>query len=426
MCYPLGMNTHPAAYLRRSYVDDNSPGDISLEAQREAVRKLATADGHNGNLQEYSDWGISADVAKAAKRTAYAQLLADMEAGKVSAVYAFDVDRLYRDPRDLIRLQDAAQRHQVKIATTGGALAIGDGDDPAAEGFAFMGAVFGRMELQKARKRARAAQAARRARGDVFGKPAYGYRHQRAENGAIVAVKDPAANLKPIRQAYLDAGTVLGAVKLLNARGIPSPKGRLWHTSALTRTLQRHWPELLPQKGASGKRIRATSILSQLIRCHCGHVMTPNNVRGQLYCPHAVAIGRQAHGRYNVLQKPIIEWAKVEAARLRMPGDVLEQADADEDTRQGLEERRRRVLDNYEISELSKEERDEKLAQIRDELSKLDAAARVVELPQSIDWEKWPAANINAVLRDLWEHIQLDAKMQPTGATWRLPHLRAD
>ena len=75
------MLRHPAAYLRRSYVDPGNPGDISREAQREAVRRLAHRDGHNGNLREYDDWGVSADVAKAGKRTAYAQLLADMDAG---------------------------------------------------------------------------------------------------------------------------------------------------------------------------------------------------------------------------------------------------------------------------------------------------------------------------------------------------------
>src|SRR5688572_11195261 len=125
------MSTYPAAYLRRSYVDPQSPGDISLEAQRAAVRELAHGDGHNGDVVEYNGWGVSADHAKAEKRTDYARLLADMEAGKVSAVYAFDVDRLYRDPRDLIRLQDAAARHGVRVVTTGGALPIGDGDDPA-------------------------------------------------------------------------------------------------------------------------------------------------------------------------------------------------------------------------------------------------------------------------------------------------------
>jgi hypothetical protein len=72
---------HPAAFFRRSYVDTESPGDISREAQRAAVRGLAATDGHNGDLVEYDDWGVSADIAKSAKRTAYASLLADMEAG---------------------------------------------------------------------------------------------------------------------------------------------------------------------------------------------------------------------------------------------------------------------------------------------------------------------------------------------------------
>ncbi|MBA2315193.1 MAG: recombinase family protein, partial [Chloroflexi bacterium] len=185
------MDRYPAAYIRRSYVDAESPGDISKDAQLAAVHRLAQQDGHNGDVREYSDWGLSADVAKSAKRTEYARLLADMEAGSISAVYAYDVDRLYRDPRDLIRLQDAAQRHQVRIVTTGGALAIGDGDDPAAEAFAFIGSIFGRMELQKAKKRARAGREARRARGDRFGHAPYGFRHVKDESKRIVRVPDP-------------------------------------------------------------------------------------------------------------------------------------------------------------------------------------------------------------------------------------------
>ena len=153
-------------------------------SQRATVRRLAEADGHNGDLVEYDDWGVSADVAKSAKRTEYARLLADMEAGRVSAVYAFDVDRLYRDPRDLIRLQDAAQRHAVRIVTTSGALAIGDGDDPAAEAFAFIGSVFGSMELKKIKKRSRAARDARIARGDVLGRAPYGYKRGETPRGA--------------------------------------------------------------------------------------------------------------------------------------------------------------------------------------------------------------------------------------------------
>jgi len=417
------MDRQPAAYLRRSYVDLNSPGDISLEAQRAAVERLAHRDGHNGNVREYSDWGISADVAKSAKRTAYTQLLADMEAGAVSAVYAFDVDRLYRDPRDLMRLQDAAQAHQVRIVTTAGELAIGDGDDPGAEAFAFIGSVFGRMELQKAKKRARAALEARRARGDVFGHPALGFRHVKADNGAIVAVKDESANLEPIRRAYLDAGTVLGATKLLNERGIPTPRGKRWALSMVQRTIARHWPELLPPKGASGKRIRAASVLSQLVKCHCGHVMTPNNARGQLYCSRAVTIGRDRHGAYNTTQAPILEWAKAEAAHLAVPGDVVTLAAETEQRRQALAEQRDRIGLAVVDGLLSRDAAKAKGEAIDAELAELEVREQAFDIPREIPWDA-PAAALNAVLRALWSHIQLDDQMQPTEAVWRVPEWR--
>ena len=73
----------PAAYIRRSFVDPESPGDIAEASQLAEVKRLAAADGHNGNLVVYSDWGVSADVAKSAKRLEYTRLLADMEAGRV-------------------------------------------------------------------------------------------------------------------------------------------------------------------------------------------------------------------------------------------------------------------------------------------------------------------------------------------------------
>lgn len=407
----------PAAYLRRSYVDPDSPGDISREAQRAAVRKLAAADGHNGNLIEYDDWGISADVAKAGKRTAYTRLLADMEAGKVSAVYAFDVDRLYRDPRDLIRLQDAAQRHSVKIATTGGSLAIGDGDDPAAEGFAFMGAVFGRMELQKAKKRNRAAREARVDRGDRFGHPLYGFLHIRDATGRIVRAPNPAQPLEPIVAAYRDAGTVLGAARLLNQRGIPSAKGGQWYTSQLTRVLEAHAPELLPKRGASGARIRASAILSQLVRCHCGHTMTPNTHRRQLYCSRGTIL--PGHGRYTVQEAPIMEWVKAEASRFAPSGKV--KRGSDDARRAALADQRERLGLRVVIDLLSPEKAASMAADIDAEIASLEAAREAVQVPERIDWERWAPADINAYLRTIWSHVELDEQMQPVRAEWRLP-----
>jgi DNA invertase Pin-like site-specific DNA recombinase len=410
------------AYIRRSYVDPDSPGDISLEAQRAAVRELAHDDGNNGNVVEYNDWGVSADVAKSAKRTEYARLLADMEAGQVSAVYAFDVDRLYRDPRDLIRLQDAAERHAVRIVTTGGPLAIGDGDDPAAEGFAFMGAVFGRMELQKAKKRARAAREARKARGDRFGHAPYGYKHVRDDTGRIVRVRDETISIESVLQAFRDAGNVQGACRLLEQRGILAPKGgSRWALSALTRIIEREAPGLLPRKGPTGRRQPARALLAQLLRCHCGTVMTPNVTRGQYYCNKGKIEGAAKHGKYNVREVDLLPWVHAEAARFRVPGDMAIIKERDEGVRLDLEGRRRRVIDNYEDGIIDKAERDAKLLKIAEEVELLDVAESAIEIPPAIDWNHWNAKDINAVLRTFWEHIELGEDMQPVRAVWRLP-----
>jgi len=388
------------------------------------VRELAAADGHNGDLVEYDDWGISADVVKSAHRTAYTRLLADMEAGNVSAVYAFDVDRLYRDPRDLIRLQDAAQRHKVKIVTTGGPLAIGDGDDPAAEGFAFMGAVFGRMELQKAKKRNRAAREARRERGDRFGHPPYGFRHVRDEQGRIIRVPDPDRPVQPILDVYREAGTILGAVKLLNDRGIPSAKGGAWYTSALTRLIEQNAPELLPRKGSSGKRIRPTrnpSLLAQLVRCHCGTTMTPNTVRKQLYCSRGV--GDAQHGRYVASEVYLLPWAKAEAARLAPDLDAVQVGEQDAARRDALEAQRERLGWAATDGLLTREQAKAKAAEIDAALAKLDDREEVIEIP-AIEWEA-PPEKVNAILRALWEYVQLGPDMRPVEARWRVPEWRA-
>ncbi len=410
------MDKVPAAYIRRSFVDAQSPGDISRDAQRAAVRRLAATDGHNGNLVEYDDWGVSADIAKTAKRTAYTRLLSDMEAGSITAVYAFDVDRLYRDPRDLIRLQDAALRHNVRIVTTGGPLPINDGDDPAGEAFAFIGAIFGRMELQKSKKRARAALAARRDRGDRLGRAPYGWRNGRRD-GVVVLERDPEVDLVPILVAYEEAGSVLGACRLLEERGIEAPKGgKRWATSMLTRTIEREWPDRLPRRTLAGRRTPVGAILAQILRCpFCTKMLTPNMHRGQYYCSNGPR-DRATHPRYAVREVDVLPWIRAEAARLRVPHDVLE-PDAQPDRRPFLEGRRRRVLDNYEDGLIDKPARDAKLAVIVDELAAIAAAARLDVIPPAIDWT-WEPTAVNEILRAMWQYIELGPDLRPVSAEW--------
>jgi DNA invertase Pin-like site-specific DNA recombinase len=426
------MTTHPAAYLRRSYVDPDSPGDISREAQRVTVRTLAAGDGHNGDLVEYDDWGVSADVAKSAKRTAYARLLADMEAGNVSAVYAFDVDRLYRDPRDLIRLQDAAQAHRVRIVTTAGPLAIGDGDDPSAEAFAFIGSIFGRMELQKAKKRARATREVRRERGDAFGHAPYGYRRAREADGRVVFVRDPAQPIEAVLEAFGETGSFNRAAKLLNERGVPSPRGKKWHGNVVNRVIRREHPKLVPHYQTKPRvAARGTHVFSRLLRCACGRILTPRVTKHTTkYGSYGPYVGYQCYdGRsdphhprpYMVNEPAILEWAKKEAGRLQTP-DAVQLAEQNAERRAELEKARERLGWAVVDGLLDREQAQERARAIGADLEQLSEQEGIVNVPE-IDWS-WSPQAVNAILRALWDHIELDEQMRPVRAVWRVPQWR--
>lgn len=423
---------HPACYLRRSYVDPESPGDISLESQRAAVRRLAEADGH-GDLQEYSDWGVSADVAKKAKRTDYTRLLGDMEAGHISALYAFDTDRLYRDPRDLLRLQDAALAHSVRVVTTAGELPISDDADPLAGAMTMIGAAMSRAELQKIKKRNRAARDARISRGDAMGHPPFGFLHQRDETGRIVRVLDPDSRVGDVLAAVKEAGTILGGVRLLNERGIPSPKGGEWHTSVLTRVLNNHAPDLLGRRRTRG-RPAGPALLAKLLRCHCGHFpLTPNVPRRQYYCFKGHRLGVAVHGRAHVREVDVLPWILHKAARYKKAADQSERAANNERTLSDLQRRRRAILDNYEDGHIDRPERDEKVRRVDAELDRVseDQAALTgsPELPPipvisgkawaRYTWEPDAALAVNRALRGIFRHIELDDQMRPLYVEWR-------
>ena len=437
------MTPHPAAYIRRSHVDPNSPGDISEAAQTAAVRKLAAADGHNGDLAIYSDWGISADVAKAARRTAYARLLADMEAGRVTAVYAFDVDRLYRDPRDLIRLQDAATRHRVTITTNGGRLAIGDGDDPTAEGFAWIGAVFGRIELLKSKKRNRASMASRRARGDALGKPPYGYRFGRADGGRVILEPEPSEPVAPVLDAYREAGTFAGAARLLNARGIPARHAPSWAGNVVRRVVLHAMPEVSREIRKPGRRARHTWTLAGLLRCECGTTLTARETMTRTkYGTFGPYIGYQcpdgrydaAHPRpYMISEAAILPAIRAEVARHILPPAVA-MGDAPDlgAERAELVASRERLALAFARGGLPEETyttEDGALAERIAALADREERETIADVPPitAEEWGTWTPADLNAYLRATLRRVRLGADMRPLPFTpddWRNPAAR--
>jgi len=403
-----GMKT-PVAYLRKSRVINDR--HLSWEIQEQKVRELAQQHGENGDLVLLSDWNRSGGTGK--KRPGYQQLVTMIEAGQVSALYGYSLSRLSRSISDFTTLAELCVAQGVPIR-----LASDQNLDFTTASGRFVVNVLAsaaQMERELASERSKDTVAVRRARGDRIGHPNYG--------------EKDGESLEAVLQAYKDAGSVIGAGRLLNQRGVPTRTGRPWSTTTVRDILHRH--HALPIRKRPGAKNAAPFVLFHLLRCHCARHMSASRFRttgGTKTKTYEQVVYRclggrtvPEHGRNSVTEKKLIEWVKAEAARFRVPGDVAIIGQRDEGVRLDLEGRRRRVIDNYEDGVIDKAERDAKLLAIAADLERLDVAESAVEIPPAIDWNGWDAKAINAVLRTYWEFVELDADMRPVRARWRLP-----
>lgn len=214
---------YAAAYLRRSAVTAGSPGDASREAQLAAVRALCGPE-----VVAFEDWGLSG---QRADRPGYQALRAEIAAGRVATVCAYSLSRFGRSTRELLDFVALCQEHGVTLRTK-----VESIDTSTAAGrFALtVLAAVAELEAELARERSAAAREAKRARGDHIGPVPYG---RRLVDGRLV--EDPARPLTPLVEAYRRGGSVLAATRILEAEGVPAPRGgQRWSTSVLTRILR--------------------------------------------------------------------------------------------------------------------------------------------------------------------------------------------
>ena len=396
----------PVAYIRKSRVIDERNG-VSWEVQEAKVRELAAGYGDNGSrLVILSDWNMSGR--KGAKtRPGYKRLVEMMASGEASAVYSYNMARLSRSTHDLLELVDLADDKGVPVR-----LVADQFDTSTATGRMLLTvlAAVDEMTADLASEHAKDAVAARRARGDKIGHPNYGER--------------PGESVAAVIKAYKDAGSVLGAARLLNERRVVTRMGGSWGTTSVRDILIREGA--MPHRRRPGAKARAPFLFYGLLRCHCGRILTGTRYKNGsdlAYCAYKChdARGNGKHGRSAVPEKRLLEWARDEAARLRLP-DAVEIETTNQAERDALEARRARILDMYERGDLDRGEYGRRIAGVKAEADRLDereADVAVVNVPD-LDWS-WPPERVNAVLRALWDHVELDDAMQPVKAEWRLP-----
>lgn len=406
------MTRHAAAYIRRSSVSGDSPGDASRDAQLAAVRGLC-----GDEVEVYSDWGISGQKAD---RPDYVRLKADIEAGRVGSVCAYSLSRLGRSVRELLIFVDLCRAQNVTIRTK-----VENIDTSTAMGtFTFtLFAAIAELEAELARERSAAARAAKRERGDRFGHAPYGYMHVRDEQKRIVRVPDPDEPIQPIIDAYRAAGSVLGACRLLERDGIAAPAGgKRWATSALTRILEREAPEFLPRRTVTGRRTPASAPLTALLACpFCGRRLTPNVARKQYYCANGPR-DRASHPRYAVREQDVMPFVRVEAARYRAPDVTIEQQGI-EQKRDAIQMRIDRAQEFYLSGEFDRTRFDAEKARAQQDLDDLAGRVSVATLHPEVDFDVEPDV-VNAALRAIWREVRFDQQMRPIDVEWIFPELR--
>jgi site-specific DNA recombinase len=214
-----------AVYLRQSK-DQHGTG-LAVARQREDCLELCTDRGWEP--VEYIDNDVSAFSGK--RRPAYQRMLDDIEAGDVSAVVAWDLDRLHRRPIELEHFIEVADRHRVALATVSGDTDLGTDSGRL---FARVKGAVARSEGERksARQKRAALQAAElgRPRG---GPRAFGY-----EPDGLTIRTNEAKALRDAYDALLAGGTLTGISRLLNGAGLLTPQGRPFRHNAARVILQ--------------------------------------------------------------------------------------------------------------------------------------------------------------------------------------------
>jgi DNA invertase Pin-like site-specific DNA recombinase len=427
----------PIAYIRRSVTRRNDPGDQSREYQTDKVRALAAADGATLPAARIldGDFGRSGSRHDRDKRTAWAAMLALIEAGEVSACYAYSLDRLARDAEAGAHLLNACERVGVPIVTSEGRFA--PGDSAARTLFLVLGATNESYSDQR-KGTANATITVRRARGDVFGRSPYGliYDPERKRGEPARLVPDPDAHPERVVAAFVETGSYHAAARALNADPtMPAPMfGRKWAPTVVRQVVKRWAPQVVPLRTRAGARARSRRPFAGLLRCPHAAALHPERPwltsgRTEYGFRYECRDARRdaAHPRPAIVSESrILAWAQAYFASelgRRLTATLKDQSPDDAALVATLDAKAERIRDLYVTGEVTRAEYDRRIAEVNAQRPRAEAAHRAVarlQLVPEVDWNASPA-EVNATLRELVSEVTLDpATLTPTGAMWNI------
>lgn len=223
-----------AIYLRLSRESDDS---TSLETQRSFAHRWLLAHGYDpADAVEYIDASVSGAKPLEARKG-----MAALMAARPTVVVAWKLDRFARSVSDFLRLVAWAEAHGASIATTDNAI-----DTTTATGrmVATVLAALAEWERNAIASRITDGHATRRSQGRwSSGRPPFGYRIERRDGAAYLAIDDDqAAKIRKAVAALVNGSTVAATARLT---GLSEPQWRRLLKSPTLRGQRAHKGELV-------------------------------------------------------------------------------------------------------------------------------------------------------------------------------------
>ena len=240
----MGTEGKRVAIYSRVSTEDQARQGFSLAAQKKRLRAFCSSQRWT-IAAEYVDDGYSGrDV----KRPAYQRMLSERDAW--DAILVLKMDRIHRNSRNFMAMMDDLGRWGKDFVSSTESL-----DTATATGrfVADMLQRIAQLESEQIGERVYMGMKQAAEEGKFLGmSDPYGYRHD-PERGNLVVVPEEAEVVREIFQMFFEDRRSLRAIaENLNARGVPTKRGKRWSRRQLHRVIHsplysgsRHWEGIL-------------------------------------------------------------------------------------------------------------------------------------------------------------------------------------
>lgn len=222
---------YPAIYARIS--DDRDGNRLGVGRQVADCTARAILDGHKQEaIRQYVDNSISAT--KRVRRPEYDRMLADMEAGLISPIYVYALDRLTRRPAELEQFMTLADKHDIRLVNIAGEVDLSTSSGRMVA--RIMGAVASQETDRLGERIQRKILQLVESGQPAGGRRLYGYRW--VTGRGLVINQAEAKIVREIARRILAKESLHAIAGDLNDRGVPTASGDAWGVLLLRKILK--------------------------------------------------------------------------------------------------------------------------------------------------------------------------------------------